>query len=171
MLAVADEHPFEAFYRATHRRLYAYAFRMVHDGELAADLVQDALERSLPRLLGQAEAPPVEQPMWSNYLFRTVHNLALNALQRRRELATDPAMLPVGARTDIAEQLATNDAVQRCLQLLSEEERSGYLLAVDGFKQHEIAEVLGIGPDAAFRRIRTAEKRLRICLEGTPRDG
>jgi RNA polymerase sigma factor (sigma-70 family) len=157
----------DEFYREHHRRLFRYAYRHVRHEELAADLVHEALSRALPRLVPTDGRPAVAADRWAAYLFRTVHNLAVNALTRRREDATDPAELPPMGSADVADRVTEAGEVRRCLAALSLHERSAYLLSIEGFAQREIGEMIGLSPDAVFRRIRSAEGKLRACLEGT----
>jgi RNA polymerase sigma factor (sigma-70 family) len=107
---------------------------------------------------------------WAAYLFRAVHNLAVNALTRQREEATDPAELTTAESGDVADHVTDSGEVRRCLAALSMHERSAFLLSIEGFAQREIGEMIGLSQDAVFRRIRTAEAKLRSCLEGTGED-
>lgn len=156
----------DEFYVAYHRKFHRYAYRIVGNSELAADLVQEALTRALPSLLGTDPERVVDPDRWPNFLYRTIHNLAINAVTRSREDAADPAELSVARRADHAEATVVSIDVQRCLDRLAPEERAAYLLAAfEGFYQHEVAELLGLASaDAAYRRIRTAERKLRRCL-------
>lgn len=153
-----------AFFRRHHRGLYAYARRIVGHPDKAADLVQEALRRSLP-VMRSGELP---EDRWPAYVYRVVHNLAINLQTRAREEAQDPATLAlIGPPSpDPAEQATNGVDVRRCLARLTEDERQAYLLAVlRGFRQREIAELQDVSEDVVYRRVRSAQQKLRRCLE------
>lgn len=165
-----EEADLEEFYRDNHVRFYRYALRLTRHREVAADVVQEALVRCLPRFVSGDPQHRVERDRWRSYLFTAIHHQAVNVGLRGRELATDPARLGRELAADVAEAAVVRDAVQRCLDRLSEIERSAYLLALEGFRQREVAEMLTLSADAAYRRIRVAEGKLRRCFEGAADD-
>jgi RNA polymerase sigma-70 factor (ECF subfamily) len=74
----------EALFLELESRLLAYALRIVKNDETAQDLVQEAFLRL------HAQTDPVLEPR--RWLYRTVHNLALNHLrQRGRIVPLQPA--------------------------------------------------------------------------------
>lgn len=157
-----------AFYREHHARLFRFAWRLVHSEDKAADLVQEAWCRCLPRFLAPTGA--VAPDKRAGYLYRAVHNLGINLLTRSREDATELAEsahgAPAGAARDHAESVSDGVDVWRCLQGLTAEERSALVLAAfEGFRTREIAEVLQLSDDAVFRRVKSAESKLRRCLQ------
>ena len=73
----------ESLYAAQESALLLYARRLVNQSETAQDLVQEAFMRLY------AEFDTVKQPQ--AWLYRTVHNLALNHLRAQRKLVSlDP---------------------------------------------------------------------------------
>ncbi len=160
-----------AFYRDHYTRFFRFAWRLVSSEDKAADLVHEALTRSLPKLLPPGGAVGVPPEMWCNYLFRVIHNLAVNLMTRTREDAaglTGEDLAGVGERTarDHAESVSGRVDVRRCLQALTVQERAAFVLAAfEGFVVREIAELLELSDDAAFRRVKSAERKLKLCLQ------
>lgn len=79
-VAAADS--IEALYEAKESVLLRYAQRLVRDSETAQDVVQEAFMRL------HAEFESVKQPV--PWLYRTVHNLALNQRRAERKIVPMP---------------------------------------------------------------------------------
>lgn len=157
----------EEFYREHHERFYRYAYRIVRSPDKAADVVHESLTRSLPSLLCEDPALAVPVDKWPNFLFRVIHNLAVNVVTRTREIPADVADVPVTSLGDPADLIADRVDLRRCLDQLKAEERSAFLLAaLEGFRLREVADLLAMSEDAAFRRVKIAERKLRRCLVG-----
>ncbi|MGH6945855.1 MAG: sigma-70 family RNA polymerase sigma factor [Kiloniellales bacterium] len=146
--------------------LRRYARALLRDSERADDLVQDCLERALSRL--HLWRRPGNLRAW---LFTIMHNV--NANQRR---ASGRRPIPVAldaipergqAATQVTDVAARE--VLEALERLSADQRQVLLLvAVEGLRYQEAAQVLGVPLGTVMSRLGRGRERLRELLDGEP---
>ena len=137
--------------------------RLVHDDDVAHDLLQDTLlraHRALTRL-----GPATNQRAW---LYRIATNAALNWLRdrtrehralERHARETDAAVHPDGGRFDTSDRLA----LWRRVAALPERQRVAITLRVaDELEYEEIAQRMNCTPEAARANVYQATKTLRL---------
>ncbi len=167
---LADENDtpdsFEALYRRTMPRVYAYASSLLHDGGAAEEVTALAFERAYRKRAsfrpgrGSADA----------WLFGIVRNAALDELRRRRRRATlsaDPEDAAAMPAEEHAERVLRRETVRAALATLDGRERDLIALKFDGgLTSAEIGRVLGISESNATTRLhRAIEKLRRACDE------
>jgi RNA polymerase sigma-70 factor (ECF subfamily) len=148
--------------------LYGFAWRLAHDSALAEDLVQETFVRCLAS--SQQWTPGSNLKAW---LFRILRNTFID--QRRRDgrsplrATTEPALerAPTADSSHEPEQLRQLMAqdIEAALQTLSEEQRSVVLLDLEGFSEHETAEVMGCAAGTVKSRLARARAALRTSLQ------
>lgn len=163
-----DRRALEALVRATHRRAYRLAYRIVGDRHEAEDVVQEAYLRVFRGLGGFRE-----EARFETWMHRIVVNAALNALRRRGrfgELTADEAPdAPVPDRA--AERASDVDELERGLELLPPGQRTVLLLKdVYDLSCREIGQELGIAEGAVKVRLHRARRRLKELLS-EPEEG
>jgi len=147
-----DVEAFDAFVRARYTELLRYGRALIGTVEEGADLVQDALERTLrawPRLRSR------EDP--EGYVRRTMVNRHINTIRRRRR---EPAMQPPGWTPPEADR-----AVWEAIRLLPPRQRA--VIAMRYFEDlsvTEIAERLGISEGTVKSQAAKAKEHLRVLL-------
>jgi RNA polymerase sigma-70 factor (ECF subfamily) len=141
-------------------RLHRYCARMVGSAFDGEDVVQEALAKAAEALpaVGRIERP-------ESWLFRIAHNVALDALRRRkRQAAVRSHIGPAGladasaaadARVEAAASLAT------LLRLPVAQRSSVVLMDVLGHSLAETAEILGVSLPALKAALHRARARLR----------
>ena len=147
-------------------RLRRYARALLRDPVAADDLVQDCLERALSRLsLFKASTN------MRSWLFTIMHNLHVNAVQRRHR-APDGQPLAPGVEDGVAVQpdqtagLVARD-IARALDLLPENQRHVVLLVgLEEMSYKKTAEVLGVPMGTVMSRLARGRERLRDLMEG-----
>jgi RNA polymerase sigma-70 factor (ECF subfamily) len=158
-------------------RLYRFALRLTHDVHAAEELTQETLLRAWSRRRQLRD--PTAARVW---LFRIAANLWRD--QRRR------ARLPVARAEPLREDcpspirppeqgVADQEELRRALAALDDlpdrQREVLYLNACEGLSLREVAEALGISPDAAKASLSLARKKLRETLAepnpGPPRTG
>jgi putative glutamine amidotransferase len=157
---------FESLYHELHGPLTRRLERMVGDRRTAEDLRQEAFARawkSAPRDAGHGHLRA--------WLHRTAHNLAVDELRRRRVrdwLPYEDGLAPAFEHADPDERIAAAEAVAR----LNAHERFLLLMRFEGGLSHaEIGQLLGIGEDAARKRVARARAALAAAhREVTPRE-
>lgn len=160
-----DREAFEELVRATHRRVYSLAFRLVGDRFDAEDVAQDAYLRMF-RGLGAFR----EEARFETWMYRIVTNAAMNLLKRRGrfgEIVQDEDLdVPVPDRSP--EQTALRDDLERSLAALPAGQRTVVLLKdVYGLSCREIGEELGLEEGAVKVRLHRARRRLKELISGS----
>src|ERR1700730_3972558 len=146
-----DEAMFEQLYKRHSRRVYAVCVRMVKDPAEAEDLTQEAfmlLFRKIHTFRGESA--------FSTWLHRLAVNRVLMCLRRKSLPAvpfaepldanepSGPPAVDLGCRDSILEGSLDHINLERCIRRLPTGYRTIFVLHdVQGYKHHEIAEILG----------------------------
>ena len=157
---------FEALYRRTFPRVYAYAASLLRDRGAAEEVTAQAFERAYrKRRSYRARRGSVDA-----WLFGIVRNAALDELRRRRrraDLEGDPADLGGAAVEEHAEGLVRREAVRAAVRSLEPRDRELVALKfAGGLTNAEIARVLGVSESNAGTRLHRVLSKLReACHE------
>jgi RNA polymerase sigma-70 factor (ECF subfamily) len=166
-MRLGDESALETLYARYGGLLYTLALRIVGDGELAREVVQDTFLRSWD---GRETYDPQRGrvPWW---LMGIARNRAIDLLrsrshqQRIRERAVPPREAPAAPTSDLSDLVSERITVLQALGALSDGQRTAIELAYyKGLTQTEIAEQLGQPLGTVKSRIREAMERLRGLL-------
>lgn len=148
-------------------RLHAYATLMLRDPAEAQDVAQEAMMR-LWQHRGQVRDDGARA-----WLTRTVHNLCIDRIRKRRVRSEvgdgETVMLGQPDTTPGPDRLAesgeTSDRILSSLDTLAPRDRAVVLLReVQGMPYDEIAEVLGVPLGTLKARLHRARERLRTRL-------
>ncbi len=143
--------------------VYGAALRIVRNPVMAQDLAQETFvraHRALPGFRGQAQV--------RSWLYRIATNLALNAVQRRKEYPTDllpdrPAKLdPASDTENLALRAELEDAISELPQKLKQ---PLVLREYEGLSYQAIADVLDVPINTVRTRILRARRALRERME------
>ncbi|MBQ9249469.1 MAG: sigma-70 family RNA polymerase sigma factor [Oscillospiraceae bacterium] len=169
-----DVNAFEDLVAAYEKNVYNLALRMTGNAQDAEDMAQEAFIKaynSLPSFRGDSK--------FSVWLYRIVSNVCLDFLrkQNRRPASSlsqededgEETQMDIPDESQSPEQLLerslTQEAVQRGLQSLSEEQRQILLLReIQGLSYEEIAETLDLEAGTVKSRIFRARKKLCAFL-------
>jgi RNA polymerase sigma-70 factor, ECF subfamily len=167
----SDEDALAELYDRYGRPAYALAVRIVRDGELAQDAVQDAF---LAAWRTAAGFDP-RRGTASTWLMTLVHRRAVDVVRREDRRRADPlddAPVASGDATDEQVELREKRVrVQTALGMLPAAEREALELAYyGGLSQSEIAEKLGLPLGTVKSRMFAGLGRLRDAL-AEPRPG
>lgn len=154
----------EDLFTRHHGEIYAYVYRMVRDGELAADLTQDTFIRAY-RAQGSLEEPSHARA----WLYQIAHRLVLDEMRRRRIVRFLPWTGESHGTAPSAEHLAMearlSGDLQRALARIPERQRSALLLAeLHDLTGLELAAALGVSHVAARALLTRARESLRQAL-------
>ena len=161
LAASGSEPAFEALVERYRRPLQAYCRRLLLDGATAEDVVQQAFLSTWQTLRGGTEITDVKP-----WLFRVVHNGAINAFKRSgyRHEELDDALSGAGAPE---EDLDRRIAVRRTLAGLAslpELQREALLrTAVEGRSHEQVARELGLSDSAVRGLVYRARSTLRAA--------
>jgi len=177
-LRAGEDQAYEQLVREYGGRLLAAARRLLNNEDEAADAVQDAFASAFTGIAsfsGEAKL--------STWLHRIVVNAALMKLRRRRRKPEESIeeLLPrfnddghwVDAPTSwnapsevLLQQRETRQTVRRCIEQLPESYRTVLMLRdIEDLDTDEVAEMLGVTPNAVKVRLHRARQALRTLLE------
>ncbi len=154
---------------------YNVAYRIVGDGDSAADATQEAFisaYRALSRFRGGS---------FKAWLLRIVTNACYDELRRRKrrpgasldvlyveEAASDSPLNPhIEQPESYALRMDLQGAIIDCLQGLPEDQRTVAVLSdIEGFSYDEIAAAIGVALGTVKSRLSRSRSKLRDCLQG-----
>lgn len=161
--SLSDLEAFGELIRRHQDFVYGAALRIVRNPVMAQDLAQEAFvraHRALPGFRGQAQV--------RSWLYRIATNLALNAVQRRREYPTD-AVPDRPAKRDpasITEASALREELEAAISELPEKLKEPLVLReYEGMSYQEIADQLDLPINTVRTRILRARYALRERME------
>ena len=143
-------------------RLRRYARALAGDNHRADDLVQDTLERALTKFHLWRHGSDLRA-----WMFTIMHNVFINQLKARRELALDDAVedgLQSAPQSDPLELRDLDTALRR----LSVEQREVLLLVgLEQLSYAEASQALGVPVGTVMSRLSRGRERLRAVMSGT----
>ena len=147
--------------------MYNFAFRLTNDEDDAHDLVQDTCVRAF-RFIGSFE-PGTYAKAW---LFRILKNNFINDYRKKSKQATVFDNTPNDFLIDNNQTSVSNEAiaklnlkeVQEAIHSLPIIFKNPFLLYFDGYKYHEIADMLNEPLGTIKSRIHFARKLLKNQL-------
>ena len=166
----SDPEAFAALYDRHARAAYSLAYRMMGQRQAAEDIVQDAFLK-LWRAAGSYRA---ERGSVRTWLLSVVHNRAIDQLRslasRRRTQEKIEASTPRSQPSEAFAQSwrsSQRERVREALKTLPGEQLKVLELAYfSGYKQVEIAELLGLPLGTVKGRMRLGLKKIRDYLDG-----
>lgn len=158
-----DRTAFRQFFNEFYPALCFFANKILHDQDSANDIVQDAFITiwGKKKDIGSLNAA-------KSYLFKIVKNRSLNYL---RDTISKSDFKP----EEIASYYTYNDfiietetyrLIYEAIQILSQQERRVIEFTLDGLKNHEIAQQLGVSLNTVKTLKSRAFKTLRNQLNG-----
>lgn len=160
-----DSRAFEGLYRQLSGRVYGVCLRMAREPQKAEELAQEAWVRAWERLESFRG-----ESRFSTWLHRLTVNVVLDSRRRdgrwkeRFESLTDRPEEHEGSAPEPPPGLRMD--LERAVSTLPEGARMVFLLYdVEGFKQQEIAERLGIAEGTVKAQLHRARKLLREVME------
>ena len=162
-----DRGAYEVLAAAVVDRLYATAYRLVHDSDAAHDAAQLALVGIWTDL------PSLRDPdRFEAWAYRLVVRECLTDLRRRRRrpVANLPPSDVVADPVDAPAVVAQRDEVERALSSLTPEQRAVVVLHYfAGLPLTEIAAILGVPYGTVGSRMHHAMRLLRATIEAGER--
>jgi RNA polymerase sigma-70 factor (ECF subfamily) len=150
--------------------LRRYARALVGDAAQADDLVQDCLERAVSRAHQWRQSGSLR-----GWLFTIMHNINAN---QRRSAARAPGWDPieraensVGRAGDQIDRLMLQEVVAALGGLSLEQRQVLLLVALEGLRYEEVAQVLGVPIGTVMSRLSRARDRLRDLAQSGGKRG
>lgn len=161
-----DEHAFAELAFAIGDRLFAVAYRILRDSDLADDAVQQSLVsiwRELPALR--------DRDRFGAWSYRLLVNACYREARRARRWQANLQLVdPPDPGGDPQLSVADRDQLERAFRRLKPEQRAAVVLQYYlGMSLDEVAETLGIPVGTARSRIHYAKQSLRAALEADAR--
>jgi RNA polymerase sigma-70 factor (ECF subfamily) len=154
----------EQLFAKHHGEIYAYLLRMLRDGELAADLTQDAFVKAYKNYDTLEKSENARA-----WLYQIAHRVALDELRRRKIIRFLPWTGESRGAAPSAEHIALetrlSSDLQRALSRIPERQRAALLLAeLHDLTGVELAAALGVSHVAARALLTRARESLRQAL-------
>lgn len=163
-----DVEAYEALVRASTRRLYLTAYRIVRDADAAEDATQQALVTAWRDLASLRDPDRFEA--WT---YRLVVRACLTEHRRRRrggvrEIPVEDLALP--AEVDVVGATDLRDQLDRALGALPDDQRAVVVLHhYVGLPLVEIAEIIGIPAGTVRSRLHHAKRSMRASIDAAER--
>jgi RNA polymerase sigma-70 factor (ECF subfamily) len=157
---------FDALYRRTFTRVYAYVASLLRDRSAAEEVTAQVFERAYRK----RRSYRASRGSADGWLFGIARNAALDELRRRGRragLEVEHAEADVASLEEQAERAIARQAVQAALRQLDPRERELVALKFGGgLTNVEIARVLGVSESNAGTRLHRVLQKLReACHE------
>ena len=144
--------------------LKPFAISLTRDNEVAKDLFQETLYKALANREKYISGTNIKA-----WLFTIMRNIFINGYRRKSKFSTicqaeteEYLMDSRSVKTDnVAENLIRQKEISRAIHQLPDIFRKSFLLYVNGYKYHEIAEALNEPLGTIKSRIFFARKTLR----------
>jgi RNA polymerase sigma-70 factor (ECF subfamily) len=154
----------EALFAKHHGEIYAYLVRMLRDGDLAADLTQDAFVKAYKNY--DTLEKDENARAW---LYQIAHRVALDELRHRKIVRMVPWSGEARGAAPSAERLAMDlrlsGPLERALAKIPERQRAALLLAeIHDLTGLELAAAMGVSHVAARAILTRARESLRRAL-------
>jgi RNA polymerase sigma-70 factor (ECF subfamily) len=154
----------EALFAKHHNEIFAYLVRMLRDGELAADLTQDAFVKAYKNY--DTLEKDENARAW---LYQIAHRVALDELRRRKIVRMIPWTGEARGAAPSAERLAMDlrlsGPLERALARIPDRQREALLLAeLHDLTGLELAAAMGVSHVAARAILTRARESLRRAL-------
>lgn len=162
--APRDPAAFEALYRAHHRHVYAVTLRMTCDPARAEDLTQEVFVRVWEKLATFRGESALGTWIHAVAVRTALESMRSESRREARVMTTDePGRYAVEARRAMPE---TAVDLERAIAALPPGARSVLLMHdVDGYRYHEIAEMLGVSLGTVKSQLNRARRLMMEALE------
>jgi len=144
-------------------RLRRYARALAGDSHRADDLVQDTLERALSKFHLWRRGSDLRA-----WMFSIMHNVFINQLRARRELALDEATEASLASAPQSDPLELRDLDAALRQLPAEQREVLLLVGLEQLSYAEVSQALGVPAGTVMSRLSRGRERLRAVMSGAP---
>ena len=144
-------------------RLRRYARLLTRDHARADDLVQDAVQRAIEREASFRAGLDLRP-----WLFTLTHNLFVDGMRHKEAVdwSADPEDLPEMSAAPHGDPAEMRD-IRKALELLPTDQCEVLLLvAVEGLRYREAAEVLGLPVGTVMSRLARAREKMQSLLGG-----
>ena len=143
-----------------YERLRRFVRSRVSNPEEADDIVQEVCLRAVRKIDTIRDETRVE-----SWLFQIARNAIIDHYRRTRPIDPLPEGLIDNSDIDLVDQADLSDCIPGLLNGLNEPDQQALrLTAIDGIKQRELADHLGISISGAKSRVQRARKRLRELI-------
>ncbi len=157
----SDSQAFKRLYESYYTELYRFTWRRTRDREGSLDIIQDVFVK-----LWQNRQRLDETQNIKSYLYRSAVNQTIDLLRKKSVRQQSPLEFIVEPVTEEeVEQVNQRQSLEKAMNGLSEKQKQVFMMRhVEGLKNKEIADILGVTVKAVEKRMTTALKLLRSYL-------
>jgi len=152
---------FESYYKEHYKTFFLASYNYVKSSTVAQEIVNDVFLK----IWEDAEKISIESSLKS-YIYRAIINRSINALNKqKRESQNQKELAQLQTESYELRQMETNELkvqLYKAIEALPDQCKKVFLMSrMDGLKQQEIAEKLGISIKTVKNHITHALKQLR----------
>lgn len=156
-----DERAFKELFDAYYQALCVFAATFLRDDDLAADIVQECFVKFWHRRAGFNDAFNIK-----SFLYAMVRNHCLNYIRDNKLVREDlSVVMSEEFYTETLIEEETYRMFYEAVDALPVQTRQVIQLALDGLKNSEIAERLGVAESSVHTLKKLAYKKLRVALK------
>ena len=159
-----DYSSYNQLFMRYYSRLCAYVFNLTHNYNASEDVVQELFIR----LWINRQKLDIHENI-SGYLYRSSKNATLNFYRAEKNRLKSIRNMPIQewqTDEDQIEQIEFSVALNKCIGQLPERSRDVFMKSrLDGMKQQEISDELGISVKTIKNQIWKSLQFLKACLE------
>lgn len=156
-----DEKAFRELFDEFYQALCGFAFTYLKDSVLAADVVQEGFVKFWDRKSDFATLLKVK-----SFLYTVVRNDCLNVIRKRKGIREDISVVESkGFYKDTLVEEETYRIFYNAVNALSGQSKEVILLTLDGLKNSEIADRMGIAESSVHTFKKIAYRKLKFILK------
>ena len=170
LIALGQEVAFQALVERHIDRGYAVAFRILHNGSDAEDVLQDAFLQVWTR----RDNWKAGQAKFSTWLFRVVTNRCIDHLRKNKPAALDDIPEPKDdnlSQSKILEMREGLELLEDAVAKLPDQQRIALIFSYyENMSNREIAKIMETSISAVESLLKRAKQKLRVILKSDSRD-
>ncbi|PLW76513.1 RNA polymerase sigma-70 factor [Cohaesibacter celericrescens] len=170
LIAMGQEVAFQALVARHIDRGYAVAYRILHNGSDAEDVLQDAFLQVWTRRDNWKSG----QAKFSTWLFRVVTNRCIDHLRKNKATALDEIPEPKDGKlsqSKILEMREGLELLEDAVAKLPDQQRIALVFSYyENMSNREIAKIMDTSVSAVESLLKRGKQKLRIILKNDSRD-
>jgi len=154
---------FGEYYEKHYPEIFRFCRSMLRDYDDAEDATQETFVKAYLNLAKFDE----NKSSFRTWLFKIATNVCIDEIRKRERWKKEPLEEAVSSGINSPDQSQDiQRIVNECLDRLDKEEKTAFVLYHgEEFTYEEIAEIMETSPSTTRNRVKSAERKMKVCLE------